>query len=235
MLIHVSTSANLFRDLRQFGDAEEYDYIIKLVVIGDNGVGKTSLVYQYADHTFSESHITTLGIDYKRKIVDTNGKKCKLFIWDTAGQEQFRSITSTLYRGTHGVILVYDTQDICSFTNIPKWLQEVDKYCPDVPKILVGSKNDNPEEKEVPTRGARNFSKQEGIPLFEASAKKNTNVEQAFEKITQLAIKHSMEMLTKPQKTLPDVIRLNEQASGVTQDTPELRAKRVKNKKKCCK
>ncbi|XP_067930933.1 ras-related protein Rab-35-like [Watersipora subatra] len=216
-------------------DAEKCDYILKLVVLGDSAVGKTSLVYQYTEHTFSESHVHTIGIDFKKRIIDVDGKKCKLLIWDTAGQEQFRAITSTLYRGTHGVIVVYDTQDISSFQNIPNWLQEIAKHRDDVPKILVGNKNDNSKTKVVSTRNARRFSKQQGIPLFETSAKENTNVEQAFEEITRLAIKHSMEMLLKPQEMPPDVITLNEQASGVIRSNAEQGTTKIKNdRKKCC-
>ncbi|XP_067930916.1 ras-related protein Rab-35-like [Watersipora subatra] len=159
-------------------DVEEYDYILKLVVLGDLGVGKTSLVYQYTDHTFSESHTTTIGIDFIETTIEVDGKKCKLLIWDTAGQERFRAVTSTLYRGTHGVILVYDAQKISTFENIPKWLQEIANHRDDVPKILVGNKSDEPKMKEVSTRDARKFSKQVVIPLFETSAKANTNVEQ---------------------------------------------------------
>ncbi|KTG06701.1 hypothetical protein cypCar_00010323, partial [Cyprinus carpio] len=110
-------------------------------------VGKSSLLLRFADNTFSGSYITTIGVDFKIRTVEINGEKVKLQIWDTAGQERFRTITSTYYRGTHGVIVVYDVSSAESFVNVKRWLHEINQNCDDVCRILVGNKNDDPNSK----------------------------------------------------------------------------------------
>uniref|UniRef100_A0A452TW39 Ras-related protein Rab-35 n=2 Tax=Ursus TaxID=9639 RepID=A0A452TW39_URSMA len=142
------------------------------------GVGKSSLLLRFADNTFSGSYITTIGVDFKIRTVEINGEKVKLQIWDTAGQERFRTITSTYYRGTHGVIVVYDVTSAESFVNVKRWLHEINQNCDDVCRILVGNKNDDPERKVVETEDAYKFAGQMGIQLFETSAKENVNVEE---------------------------------------------------------
>nr|XP_027779219.1 ras-related protein Rab-35 isoform X3 [Marmota flaviventris] len=142
--------------------ARDYDHLFKLLIIGDSG-----------------SYITTIGVDFKIRTVEINGEKVKLQIWDTAGQERFRTITSTYYRGTHGVIVVYDVTSAESFVNVKRWLHEINQNCDDVCRILVGNKNDDPERKVVETEDAYKFAGQMGIQLFETSAKENVNVEEA--------------------------------------------------------
>ncbi|XP_016114404.1 ras-related protein Rab-35-like [Sinocyclocheilus grahami] len=117
--------------------ARDYDYLFKLLIIGDSGVGKSSLLLRFADNTFSGSYITTIGVDFKIRTVEINGEKVKLQIWDTAGQERFRTITSTYYRGTHGVIVVYDVSSAESFVNVKRWLHEINQNCDDVCRILA--------------------------------------------------------------------------------------------------
>ncbi|XP_002735152.1 ras-related protein Rab-35-like [Saccoglossus kowalevskii] len=168
--------------------AKEYDHLFKLLIIGDSGVGKSSLLLRFADNTFAGTYITTIGVDFKIRTIDVNGEKVKLQIWDTAGQERFRTITSTYYRGTHGVIVVYDVTAADSFVNVKRWLHEIDQNCDDVARILVGNKNDCPERKVVVTEDAKRFSEQMGIKLFETSAKDNINVEEMFNAITQLVL-----------------------------------------------
>ena len=125
----------------------EYDYLFKLLLIGDSGVGKSCLLLRYVDETYQESYISTIGVDFKIKTIELDGKVIKLQIWDTAGQERFRTITSTYYRGTHGVIVVYDVTSGESFANVKRWLHEIDQNCEVVNRILVGNKNDDPERK----------------------------------------------------------------------------------------
>nr|CAB3265370.1 ras-related protein Rab-35 [Phallusia mammillata] len=165
--------------------AREYDHLFKLLIIGDSGVGKSSLLLRFADNTFSGSYITTIGVDFKIRTVEINGEKVKLQIWDTAGQERFRTITSTYYRGTHGVIVVYDVQSAESFVNVKRWLHEIEQNCDTVNRILVGNKDDSPENKVVETADARKFADQLNITLFETSAKENKNVEEMFTEITR--------------------------------------------------
>ena len=143
------------------------------------GVGKSSLLLRFADNTFNGSYITTIGVDFKIRTVDVDGERVKLQIWDTAGQERFRTITSTYYRGTHGVIVVYDVTSGDSFANVKRWLHEIEHNCDVVVnRILVGNKNDAPNQKVVLTEDAQRFANQMGIKLFETSAKDNTNVEE---------------------------------------------------------
>ncbi|XP_059478737.1 ras-related protein Rab-35-like [Neocloeon triangulifer] len=165
--------------------AKDYDHLFKLLIIGDSGVGKSSLLLRFADNTFSGSYITTIGVDFKIRTVDVDGERVKLQIWDTAGQERFRTITSTYYRGTHGVIVVYDVTNGESFANVKRWLHEIEQNCEVVNRILVGNKNDSPDKKVVLTEDAQRFADQMNIQLFETSAKDNINVEDMFMSITR--------------------------------------------------
>ncbi|WMV34559.1 hypothetical protein MTR67_027944 [Solanum verrucosum] len=138
------------------------DYLFKLLLIGDSGVGKSCLLLRFA----------------KIRTVEQDGKTIKLQIWDRAGQERFRTITSSYYRGAHGIIVVYDVTDQESFNNVKQWLSEIDRYASDsVNKLLVGNKCDLTAQKVVSTETAQAFADEIGIPFMETSA---TNVEQAF-------------------------------------------------------
>ncbi|KAB2089587.1 hypothetical protein ES319_A03G072100v1 [Gossypium barbadense] len=143
----------------------EYDYLFKLLLIGDSGVGKSCLLLRFA----------------KIRTVEQDGKTLKLQIWDTAGQERFRTITSSYYRGAHGIIIVYDVTDQASFNNVKQWLNEIDRYASgNVNKLLVGNKCDLTAKKVVSYETAKAFADDLGIPFMETSAKNATNVEQAF-------------------------------------------------------
>ncbi|GAY62143.1 hypothetical protein CUMW_215480 [Citrus unshiu] len=159
----------------------EYDYLFKLLLIGDSGVGKSCLLLRFADDSYLESYISTIGVDFKIRTVEQDGKTIKLQIWDTAGQERFRTITSSYYRGAHGIIVVYDVTDQESFNNVKQWLNEIDRYASEnVNKLLVGNKCDLTANKVVSYETAKAFADEIGIPFMETSAKSATNVEQAF-------------------------------------------------------
>ncbi|CAA3018782.1 ras-related RABD2a-like [Olea europaea subsp. europaea] len=159
----------------------EYDYLFKLLLIGDSGVGKSCLLLRFADDSYLDSYISTIGVDFKIRTVEQDGKTIKLQIWDTAGQERFRTITSSYYRGAHGIIIVYDVTDQESFNNVKQWLNEIDRYASEnVNKLLVGNKCDLAENRAVPYETAKAFADEIGIPFMETSAKNATNVEQAF-------------------------------------------------------
>merc|ERR1712167_191634 len=161
--------------------ASEYDYLFKLLLIGDSGVGKSCLLLRFADDTYTETYISTIGVDFKIRTLELDGKTVKLQIWDTAGQERFRTITSSYYRGAHGIIVVYDVTDQASFSNVKQWLQEIDRYaCENVNKLLVGNKCDLTTKKVVDFNTAKEFADGLGIPFLETSAKNSTNVEDAF-------------------------------------------------------
>jgi len=205
--------------------AKDYDHLFKLLIIGDSGVGKSSLLVRFADNHFSGNYITTIGVDFKIRTIEIQGERVKLQIWDTAGQERFRTITSTYYRGTHGVIVVYDVTSGESFANVKRWLHEIDQNCDVVNRILVGNKNDDPERKVVLTEDARRFADQMGIQLFETSAKDNINVEEMFRAITQLVLKSK-----KDQKDRLD----DHKGERVKLDGKRPTSKTSKNSK-CCK
>lgn len=183
----------------------EYDYLFKLLLIGDSGVGKSCLLLRFADDTYTESYISTIGVDFKIRTIELDGKTIKLQIWDTAGQERFRTITSSYYRGAHGIIVVYDVTDQESFNNVKQWLQEIDRYASEnVNKLLVGNKCDLTTKKVVDFTTAKEYADQLGIPFLETSAKNATNVEQAF--MTMAAeIKNRMGPETKAVDNKPNV------------------------------
>jgi len=162
--------------------ATEYDYLFKLLLIGDSGVGKSCLLLRFADDTYTESYISTIGVDFKIRTLDLGGKTCKLQIWDTAGQERFRTITSSYYRGAHGIIVVYDVTDKESFNNVKHWMQEIDKYGAEgVNKLLIGNKCDLSSKKCVSYDEAKELADSMTVQFMETSAKNAHNVESAFQ------------------------------------------------------
>lgn len=161
--------------------ATEYDYLFKLLLIGDSSVGKSCLLLRFADDSYVDSYISTIGVDFKIRTVEMDGKTVKLQIWDTAGQERFRTITSSYYRGAHGIIIVYDVTEMESFNNVKQWLNEIDRYANEsVCKLLVGNKCDLVENKVVDTQMGQALADELGIPFLETSAKDAINVEKAF-------------------------------------------------------
>jgi len=179
--------------------AQEYDYVFKLVLIGDSGVGKSCLLLRFADDTYTESHISTIGVDFKIRTIQLEGKTIKLQIWDTAGQERFRTITSSYYRGAHGIIVVYDTTDADSFEHVKTWLHEIDRYASEnVNKLLVGNKSDLTSKRQVEFDTAKEFADSVSITFLETSAKNATNVEGAF---MEMASEIKKRMASQPSMT----------------------------------
>lgn len=159
----------------------EYDYLFKLLLIGNSGVGKSCLLLRFSDDTYTNDYISTIGVDFKIKTVELDGKTVKLQIWDTAGQERFRTITSSYYRGSHGIIIVYDVTDQESFNGVKMWLQEIDRYATStVLKLLVGNKCDLADKRVVEYDVAKEFAEANNMPFLETSALDSTNVEEAF-------------------------------------------------------
>ena len=154
----------------------------EILLIGDSGVGKSCLLLRFADDSWTDSHISTIGVDFKIKTLDVDGKVVKLQIWDTAGQERFRTITSSYYRGAQGIILVFDCTDAESFSNVKQWLGEIERYaCENVNKLLVANKIDLVDGRVVTEEQAKEFAESmENIPYIETSAKNSDNVEAAF-------------------------------------------------------
>ncbi|KAG5518581.1 hypothetical protein PMAC_002977 [Pneumocystis sp. 'macacae'] len=158
-----------------------YDYLIKLLLIGDSGVGKSCLLLRFSEDSFTPSFITTIGIDFKIRTIELDGKRIKLQIWDTAGQERFRTITTAYYRGAMGILLVYDVTDEKSFNNVRSWVSNIQQYAAeDVNKILVGNKCDWEERRVISPEQGQNLAEEYGMLFLEASAKSNINVDKAF-------------------------------------------------------
>ncbi|XP_010552997.1 PREDICTED: ras-related protein RABE1d [Tarenaya hassleriana] len=188
----------------------DYDYLIKLLLIGDSGVGKSCLLLRFSDDTFTTSFITTIGIDFKIRTVELDGKRIKLQIWDTAGQERFRTITTAYYRGAMGILLVYDVTDESSFNNIRNWMKNIEQHASDnVNKILVGNKADMDESKRaVPTSKGQALADEYGIQFFETSAKTNYNVESVF---LSIARDIKQRLTETDSKAEPQAIKITKQ------------------------
>ena len=131
-------------DMTHFNNHPDYDYLFKLLLIGDSGVGKSCLLLRYTDEQYSERYISTIGVDFKIKTMEIDSKTVKLQIWDTAGQERFKTITPTYYKGADGIIIVFDVTKLESFENIKKWFEEIDNHTNGrtINKLLVGAKSD---------------------------------------------------------------------------------------------
>ncbi|KZO99732.1 ras-domain-containing protein [Calocera viscosa TUFC12733] len=158
-----------------------YDFLIKLLLIGDSGVGKSCLLLRFCDDAWTPSFITTIGIDFKIRTIELDGKRIKLQIWDTAGQERFRTITVAYYRGAMGILLVYDVTDERSFNNIRTWYSNVEQHASEgVNKILIGNKCDWDDKRAVSVQQGEELANELGVRFLETSAKQNINVEEAF-------------------------------------------------------
>lgn len=171
---------------------QRFDYLMKLLLIGDSGVGKSSILRRYCDEEFTTSFITTIGIDFKVKTVEVMGKKLKLQIWDTAGQERFKNICTAYYRGAQGVFLVYDCGDRGSFQNVANWGKQLsDKADADICRTLIANKCDIPDDRKAVTSAEGKALAQEyNIDFFETSAKANIGVSDAFVEMATNILKH---------------------------------------------
>ncbi|KAM9981382.1 hypothetical protein ACTFIY_003698 [Dictyostelium cf. discoideum] len=193
----------------------DYDFLFKILVIGDSGVGKSSLIVRFADDNFTDSFISTIGVDFKIKTIYLEGKAIKTQIWDTIGQDRFRmgNGNSIYYRGAHGIIVVYDVTDQGSFKNVAQWLGEVDRYaCENVNKLIVANKIDLLEKRMVDSDVAKSFCDIYEIPTIETSAKYATNVDDCFILMAK-NIKNRLEQIEPglqiPQKPTPTIRNTN--------------------------
>lgn len=157
-----------------------YQYLFKYIIIGDTGVGKSCLLLQFTDKRFRTDHDLTIGVEFGARLINIDNKKIKLQIWDTAGQESFRSITRSYYRGAAGALLVYDVTRRDTFNHLGRWLEEVRQNAnPHMTIMLVGNKMDL-HKREVSIQEGEAFAKQNSLIFLETSAKTSANVEQAF-------------------------------------------------------
>lgn len=163
------------------GGSADYDHLVKLLLLGDSAVGKSSLLMRFCESRFDAYFVLTIGVDFKWKQVERNGRKLKLQVWDTAGQERFRTITPAYYRAAMGVVICYDITDLESFKNIEYWVQQLDQHGDRmVQRVLVGNKSDLEELRKVPKEDGAALASKYGMDFFETSAKTGQDVEEAF-------------------------------------------------------
>ena len=161
---------------------EEFDIVLKLVLIGDTGVGKSNLLSRYTKGEFNGESKTTIGVDFATRILNIDKKRLKAQIWDTAGQERYRAMTNAYYRGAAGALIVFDISNLHSFNSTERWLQEIREHGnPGVPIVLVGNKLDLKSLREVPFETAENFASENKLSYIETSALQNSNVDAAFQ------------------------------------------------------
>ncbi len=164
--------------------SEDYDYLFKVVLIGDSGVGKSMLLSRFTRDEFNLDSKSTIGVEFANKSIKTDGKTIKAQIWDTAGQERYRAITSAYYRGAVGALLIYDISKHVTFGNVERWLKELRDHADDnIVIMLVGNKSDLRHLRAVSTEEAMAFAESNGIAFIETSALDSTGVESAFHRI----------------------------------------------------
>ncbi|VDO37262.1 unnamed protein product, partial [Brugia timori] len=191
------------------GTDQNFDYMFKLLIIGNSSVGKTSFLFRYCDDSFTSAFVSTVGIDFKVKTVFRGDKRVKLQIWDTAGQERYRTITTAYYRGAMGFILMYDITNEESFNSVQDWLvfnlkllvnvfplpiKFISDKCTQIKTyswenaqvVLVGNKCDMDDERVVSCERGKQLADQLGLEFFETSAKENINVKAVFEKLVEI-------------------------------------------------
>jgi len=197
-----------------------YDHLFKVLMIGDAGVGKSSMLLRFTDDSFDDHIQSTIGVDFKVKHLDVASKRIKLTIWDTAGQERFRTLTSSYYRGAQGVVLVYDVTRRDSFENLEQWLKEVKSYSPcngeGVVKLLVGNKVDL--ERKVGRDEAEDWARSQGMLFLEASAKAKTGIRQCFMEVVNKIVENP-ELLVNTVPGKPKMA-LREKRGGASGGAP---------------
>ena len=162
--------------------SQDYDYLFKVLLLGDSDVGKSSLILRYTDETFNSKLVNSIGVDFKMKKREIDGKIIKVQIWDTAGHERFRSITYSYYRGANSIIIVFDLSDKKSFISITEWLKQIEKHAKEnVFKFLVGNKSDLENERQVAYEEAKQYADEHDLPYIETSAKNGININELFD------------------------------------------------------
>ena len=197
-------------------DTEDYYRLYKILLLGDSAVGKSCLLLRYCDNAFQETHLTTIGLDFRLKTVELeDGKKIKIQIWDTAGQDRFRAITRNYYKGANGILLVFDVTDEQSFEHIKSWIEKINEEAQEgIITYLVGNKIDNIEKRVISEEKAKRLGDEFKLTYFETSAKSSLGVNEVFSSL-----------IKEIHKTYQE--KVGEQRSNMISFSK-------KKKKKCC-
>ena len=209
--------------------SKNYQYIFKLILIGNSGVGKSCILNRYIKHTFEETYKCTIGVDFLMKTLTINNQTVKLQIWDTAGQEKYKSMVSSYYRGANVALIVFDLTSHESFDALPIWIQNYYKNGPEQKNIiLIGNKKDMIEDRKVTEEEAKSFSETNNMMYFETSAKDGENIDYVFNYATEKLLEFYSgkdEAILKRQITPNNEKQINNfQDVKIEQN----------NKKKCC-
>ena len=181
---------------------EKKEFLYKILLLGDSTVGKTCFLMRYTDNTFQEIHMSTIGLDYKLKNVQLDdGKMVKIQIWDTAGQDRFRSITKNYYKGAHGIILIYDITNQKTFENVKNWINQIkEEVSNKVTIILVGNKIDDEDHRVVSTEQGEKMAKDFGLMFFECSAKSGVNIDSTFNELVKKTVENYSKVKMEGEK-----------------------------------
>ena len=194
-----------------------FSVFFKILLIGDLGVGKSCVILRYVEGDFPGNIMSSIGVDFKTKQIDLDDRLIKLQIWDTAGHEKFRTITTSYYKSAHAIIILYDITQKASFDHIRNWITEIDKFGKQgVLKVIVGNKLDMENNRKITKEAAENLALKYGIKLWEVSAKDNTNIEEMFLDTIKTLLEKNSKIISEGSSMVTN-IQLN---------------KNVKNKKK---
>ena len=198
---------------------------LKILILGDSNVGKTSLLLNYADNYFPDSHVSTIGIDYKIKVITIKDLEVKIQLWDTSGQERFRSITHTFLKDANGIAFVYDITNKKSFEGVKDWIKDAEINGSGFEKILIGNKIDLEGKREVSSDFLKKYCNKKKIKTFETSAKTSINVNEAFDYLINLIVK---------DKSKEEIItQFGEKENNINISRKKSESK--SSKKECCK
>ena len=204
-------------------EESKYSAEYKIVIVGESAVGKTALLYKYSEGVFKNGLISTIGLDFRTKIVDVEGVPVRLQVWDTAGQERFRTLSKQLFRGAKGIVLVFDITNKKSFDQLNYWINSFESYgVREEGVLIIGNKSDLEEQREVKTKDAQSIASDHSYNFIETSAKNGTNVNEAFSMLArEIHIQHGV---YRPNRMRPSVRELSvkdrsQKISSSTSDT----------------
>ena len=215
---------------------ENYDYIMKLILLGDSSVGKTNILTKYLKNFFDPDSKATVGVEFGTKSVEIEGKKIKVQIWDTAGEERYKSITSTYYKGAKGAFIVYDITRKITFESIDKWIGDLKNNGDEnIIIYLVGNKNDLNDKREVDKNEAMNKAEKYNIAFMETSALSGDNIQKIFQDlIEKVYVNFFRNSKANKEKEVNKGIELNKNNKENDNKTTDNNERKQKTERKCC-